>query len=78
MIRNCISIGGDSDTIAAIAGGIAEAYFGVPEDFQKKVRRYVSPKLLSVSDAFDAWLEAKTGRDKIAAQIQNAEKKFCE
>ena len=78
VIRNCISIGGDSDTIAAIAGGIAEAYFGVPEDFQKKVRRYVSPKLLSVSDAFDAWLEAKTGRDKIAAQIQNAEKKFCE
>ena len=57
VIRNCISIGGDSDTIAAIAGGIAEAYFGVPEDFQKKVRRYVSPKLLSVSDAFDAWLE---------------------
>ena len=32
----------------------------------------------AVSDAFDAWLEAKTGRDKIAAQIQNAEKKFCE
>ena len=30
-IRNAISIGGDSDTIAAIAGGIAEARFGVPE-----------------------------------------------
>ena len=57
VIRNCISIGGDSDTIAAIAGGIAEAYFGVPEDFRKKVRRYVSPKLLSVCDAFDTWLE---------------------
>ena len=26
VIRSCISIGGDSDTIAAIAGGIAEAY----------------------------------------------------
>ena len=59
VIRNCISIGGDSDTIAAIAGGIAEAYFGVPEEFKKKVRRYVSPKLLSVYDSFAAWLEEK-------------------
>ena len=30
-IRNAISIGGDSDTIAAIAGGVAEALFGIPE-----------------------------------------------
>ena len=30
-IRNAISIGGDSDTIAAIAGGIAGAFYGVPE-----------------------------------------------
>ena len=31
-IRNAISIGGDSDTIGAIAGGVAEALFGIPED----------------------------------------------
>ena len=30
-IRNAISIGGDSDTIAAITGTVAEAYYGVPE-----------------------------------------------
>ena len=29
-IRSAISIGGDSDTIAAITGGVAEAYYGVP------------------------------------------------
>ena len=29
-IRNAISIGGDSDTIAAITGSVAEAYYGVP------------------------------------------------
>ena len=69
VIRNCISIGGDSDTIAAIAGGIAEAYFGVPEDFRKKVRRYVSPKLLSVCDSFDTWLEEKTWTSKNISQI---------
>ena len=49
-IRNCISIGGDSDTIAAIAGGLAEACYGVPDeiwtqaeqrldDFLKKIVR---------------------------------------
>lgn len=36
-IRNAISIGGDSDTIAAIAGGVAEAYYGVPEIIEEKV-----------------------------------------
>jgi len=31
-IRNAISLGGDSDTLAAICGGVAEARFGMPED----------------------------------------------
>lgn len=31
-IRNTVSLGGDSDTLSAIAGGIAEAMFGIPED----------------------------------------------
>lgn len=31
-VRNAVSIGGDSDTIAAIAGGVAEARFGVPPE----------------------------------------------
>lgn len=30
-IRNAISLGGDTDTMACITGGIAEAYYGVPE-----------------------------------------------
>ena len=32
VIRKAISIGGDSDTIACMAGGIAEAYFGIPDE----------------------------------------------
>lgn len=35
-IRNAISIGGDSDTIAAITGSIAEAFYGIPEDIRKQ------------------------------------------
>ena len=53
-IRNAISVGGDSDTIAAIAGGIAEAYYGVPEEYQTKVRDYLTPDLLEIVDAFRA------------------------
>ena len=34
-ICNAVSIGGDSDTIACIAGGIAEARFGVPDNLRK-------------------------------------------
>ena len=54
VIRNCISIGGDSDTIAAIAGGIAEAYYGVPEEYTMQLRNYVDPRLMQVADDFRA------------------------
>ncbi|MDY6824430.1 MAG: ADP-ribosylglycohydrolase family protein [Thermodesulfobacteriota bacterium] len=37
-IRNAVSLGGDSDTLACIAGGIAHAYYGeVPADIEKTV-----------------------------------------
>ncbi len=35
-IRNAVSIGGDSDTIAAITGSIAEAYYGIPEEIAER------------------------------------------
>ena len=55
VIRNCISIGGDSDTIAAIAGGIAEAYYGVPDDIRARVWDYLPPVLSDVCRAFEVW-----------------------
>ena len=51
-IRNAISIGGDSDTIAAIAGGIAEAYYGIPEDIKNKALTYMDDYLLSIYNDF--------------------------
>lgn len=44
-IRNAVSIGGDSDTIAAIAGGIAEALFGLPDDIAAKGWSYLPPDM---------------------------------
>ena len=37
VIRNAVSLGGDTDTLACIAGSMAEAYFGVPEYLYKEV-----------------------------------------
>ena len=44
-IRNAISIGGDSDTIAAITGSIAEAFYGVPEMIWAEASGYLTDEL---------------------------------
>lgn len=52
-IRLAVSLGGDSDTLACITGGIAEAYYGgVPEPIASKVRSILTGELLSVIDRF--------------------------
>lgn len=40
-VRNAISLGGDGDTIAAIAGAIAEAYFGIPDELAERALEYM-------------------------------------
>ena len=45
-IRNAISIGGDSDTIAAITGGIAEAYYGIPSDIRSHALTFLADDIL--------------------------------
>jgi ADP-ribosylglycohydrolase len=52
-IRRGISIGGDSDTIACMAGGIAQAYYGsVPEFIVKRVENVLDDRLREVVDRF--------------------------
>jgi len=53
-IRNAISLGGDSDTMACIAGGIAQAFYGsVPEEIVTEVRRRLPEELLEVVVVFN-------------------------
>lgn len=47
-IRNAISIGGDSDTVAAIAGGLAEARFGIPEWIRHQALHFLPEEMQSV------------------------------
>jgi ADP-ribosylglycohydrolase len=52
-IRNVISLGGDADTLAAITGSIAEAFYGgVPEEIVEIVRKRVPGDLWSVIERF--------------------------
>jgi type I restriction enzyme M protein len=51
-IRNAISIGGDSDTIAAITGGVAEAYYGVPEEIRDMALSYLDDTEMEILIAF--------------------------
>jgi ADP-ribosylglycohydrolase len=52
-IRNAISIGGDSDTIGAITGSVAEAYYGIPEDIKETAKTYIPEDLLQMVTEFE-------------------------
>ena len=58
-IRNAISLGGDSDTLAAITGSIAEAAYGIPEWIQDKVYTYLDEPLKDVLRRWEKEVEIK-------------------
>lgn len=62
-IRLAVSIGGDSDTIAAITGSIAEAYYGIPQDIAYKAMGYLDEDMIRVINEFRDTMHLKK-RDK--------------
>ncbi len=52
-IRNAVSIGGDSDTIAAITGSVAEAYYGIPNNLIEEAKIYIPENLLDIVMNFE-------------------------
>ena len=52
VVRLAISIGGDSDTIAAIAGSVAEARFGIPEKFVNQAKGLLQKDMLDIYEQF--------------------------
>ena len=50
VIRTAVSLGGDCDTLTCIAGSIAEAYYGVPDDLKAECRDRVPEDMLRVLD----------------------------
>ncbi len=58
-IRNAISLGGDSDTLAAITGSIAEAAYGIPEWITNKVYTYLDEPLKDVLRRWEEFVVIK-------------------
>ena len=58
-IRSAVSIGGDSDTIAAITGGVAEAYYGVPQELRDMALAYLDDTQMEILIAFSEKYRSK-------------------
>jgi len=61
-IRNAISLGGDSDTLAAITGSIAEAAYGIPDWIKERAWSYLDEPLRDVLNRWDTYVsEGESG-----------------
>ncbi|MBQ6370825.1 MAG: ADP-ribosylglycohydrolase family protein [Firmicutes bacterium] len=58
-IRTAISVGGDSDTIAAMAGSVAEAYYGVPEELIESAIDYLDGREMEILNSFEKRFPSK-------------------
>ena len=52
VIRTAVSLGGDCDTLTCIAGSIAEAFYGVPDQLIAECRKRLDEDILKVVDRF--------------------------
>lgn len=48
VIRTAVSLGGDADTLTAIAGSVAEAFYGVPSELKEKADTYLTEEMREV------------------------------
>ena len=58
-VRNAVSLGGDADTIGAIAGAMAEAYFDISEELKTECRKRIRKDMQEVLEHFDQELGRK-------------------
>ncbi len=53
VIRTAVALGGDCDTLTSIAGSMAEAFYGVPEELKEECRKRIEPGMAEVLDRFE-------------------------
>jgi len=53
VIRTAVSLGGDCDTLTAIAGSIAEGFYGVSDELKAECKKRLDDRLLSVVERFE-------------------------
>ena len=57
VVRTAVSLGGDTDTIDAIAGSIAEAFYGIPIQLIEEAKKRLPAEMVDVLDRFAAFLQ---------------------
>ena len=57
-LRNAVSLGGDSDTLACITGGIAETFYGMPPELQQKTLKRLPEEMQAACELFRENLES--------------------
>ena len=62
VIRTAVSLGGDSDTLTCIAGSIAEAFYGVPEELKAECRKRLPEGMLKVLERFGEQIDETVDR----------------
>jgi ADP-ribosylglycohydrolase len=63
-IRKSISIGGDTDTIACIAGSISEAFYGIDEKIKKEAYEFIPKYMIDIVDKFYDTIKKRDGYGK--------------
>ena len=71
-IKNAVSLGGDTDTLGAITGSIAEAYYGIPEWLMTECRKRINKDMRVVLDDFNDVLSRKDDFPNINEMIEDA------
>lgn len=71
-IRNAVSLGGDTDTLGAITGSIAEAYYGIPETLISECRNRINEDMRDVVDAFYNHVKHHYGSPNTNQMIEKA------
>lgn len=59
VIRTAVSLGGDCDTLTCIAGSIAEAFYGVPDELITECRKRLPADMLEVVDRFEEFKQSE-------------------
>ena len=61
VIRRAVALGGDSDTIACMAGSIAEAYYGMPQEFKEEAMARLDGPMRKIVRDFEAFYKEHSG-----------------
>ena len=66
VIRTAVSLGGDCDTLTAIAGSIAEAFYRVPDELKMECRNRLTNDLQAVLLEFEDWVGRPEGSEVVS------------